>query len=135
MDPCEVDGELCARGTQNQVLRQNKAFGSVSTRALRPPGDEVTACLNGMDGFRATMYAVGDAGAIWHWDGKGWQASAAPTNQPPHCARCRRWHPSTGGSRRHPVTRQRTGRLDRYRRPRPVLGGTENMVEFAGVLM
>ncbi|WP_443190655.1 hypothetical protein [Pseudomonas indica] len=90
MDLCEVDGELYACGTQNQVLRQSKGIWQRIDQGLYIPlEDEVTACLNGIDGFsRDDVYAVGDGGAIWHWDGKGWLASVAPTNLPLYCVHC-----------------------------------------------
>lgn len=76
----QIAGELYACGTQQQVHhRSADGWGRMDDRCHVPLVDQVTCTFNAMDGFGADdIYAAGDGGALWHWDGRGWQSLASP---------------------------------------------------------
>ncbi|MCF7222204.1 WD40/YVTN/BNR-like repeat-containing protein [Marilutibacter chinensis] len=90
MDLREIDGVLHACGTQNQVLRgQGSDWQRIDQGIVQPLDDAVTACLNAIDGFGGDeIYAVGDGGAILHWDGRRWTPQPSGTDLPLYCVRC-----------------------------------------------
>lgn len=90
MGMSEIKGELYVCGTQNQVLRTSRGvWQRIDQGIYTPLGDEVTACLNAIAGFsHRDLYAVGDGGAIWHWDGQAWRESPGPTSLPLYCVHC-----------------------------------------------
>jgi hypothetical protein len=90
MDLRYIAGDLYACGIQNQVARRtSKGWVAMDMGIAIPLGDEVTATLHSIDGFAADdIYAVGDGGALWHWDGQAWRSLSSQTNLPLYCVRC-----------------------------------------------
>lgn len=86
----EVDGQLYACGTQNQLLRQEPGGWVEQDQGLFAPlQEQVDRTLFAVDGFtRDDLYAVGMQGAIWHWNGSGWRALDSPTNVTLHSLLC-----------------------------------------------
>jgi hypothetical protein len=77
-----IDGQLFICGYRRQVYsRSGRGWDLISGEMLdkRPKGP-----WNGfesIDGFsRNDLYAVGDEGEIWHYDGKNWTQCESPTN-------------------------------------------------------
>jgi hypothetical protein len=90
MDICCVDGCLYACGIQNIVYRESKGTWSrMDTGIFSPLGEQVDRSLESIDGFSADdIYAVGDEGAIWHWDGTAWIRLESLTNLPFYSVLC-----------------------------------------------
>ncbi len=76
-----IAGALYACGTQQQVHhRSAEGWTRMDAGCHVPLLDQVTCCFNAMDGFGPDdIYAGGDGGALWHWDGVQWQALVSPT--------------------------------------------------------
>jgi hypothetical protein len=79
----EIDGTLYVCGYRRQVYRHDGGNWQLMTAAIldnRPKGP-----WNGfeaIDGFsRSDLYAVGDEGEIWHFDGNQWTRCDSPTNR------------------------------------------------------
>lgn len=81
MDLQEISGELYACGTQRQVHHRGAdGWRRMDDGCHVPLADQVTCCFNAMDGFGADdIYAAGDGGALWHWDGRQWRPLVSPT--------------------------------------------------------
>lgn len=85
-----IGSHLYACGTQNQVHRQvGQQWVSVDQGTFSPLADQVDRAFESIDGTSENdIYAVGKAGAIWHWDGKQWSQLDSPTNFPLFCVLC-----------------------------------------------
>lgn len=90
MDLRLIGSSLYACGIQNQVIRRSgNTWVAVDQGIAEPLDDEVTATLQSIDGFGENdIYAVGDGGVIWHWNGKKWQSLESPTNLPLYAVKC-----------------------------------------------
>lgn len=77
----QIAGELYACGTQHQVHhRSTDGWVRMDDGCHAPLVDQVTCGFNAMDGFGAdNIYAAGEGGALWHWDGREWQALTSPS--------------------------------------------------------
>ncbi|MEG2577323.1 MAG: hypothetical protein RSA54_06295 [Glutamicibacter sp.] len=77
----QIDGALYACGTQRQVHQRGVlGWQRMDADCHAPLRDQVTCCFNAMDGVGPDdIYAAGDAGALWHWDGQQWQSLPSPT--------------------------------------------------------
>jgi hypothetical protein len=77
-----IGNHLYTCGTQNQVLKQvGGNWIKIDQSIYSPLEDEVDRSLNAIDGFSdEDIYAVGDEGKIFHWNGKGWSSVISPTN-------------------------------------------------------
>lgn len=86
----EIGQQLYAAGTQNQLFRHDgQAWVDADQGLYSPLQEQVSATLNGIDGFNADdLYAVGMGGAIWHWDGRIWTQLDSPTNVTLNSVRC-----------------------------------------------
>lgn len=80
----EIGGQLHVCGTQGQVLRRTaQGWVHMDQGVFEPLQEQVTSSLNALDGFALDdIYAAGDGGALWHWDGKVWTRLDSPTNLP-----------------------------------------------------
>lgn len=80
----EIDGQLYACGTQGQVLRRTEqGWIRMDQGVYEPLTGQVTSSLNALDGCAADdIYAAGDGGALWHWDGRHWSRLDSPSNLP-----------------------------------------------------
>lgn len=75
-----IAGQLYVCGSQNQVHRRTgHGWERIDEGCHVPLTDQVTCALNAMDGFaHDDIYAAGDAGALWHWNGLQWQRLQSP---------------------------------------------------------
>ncbi|OAG66889.1 hypothetical protein A7D17_03995 [Xanthomonas floridensis] len=80
----DIDGQLYACGTQGQVLRRTPGgWVRMDQGVYESMVDQVTSSLNALDGAAANdIYAAGDGGALWHWDGVEWTRLDSPTRLP-----------------------------------------------------
>lgn len=86
----QIAGELYACGTQQQVHhRSADGWVRMDDGCHAPLVDQVTCGFNAMDGFGAdNIYAAGEGGALWHWDGRQWQALTSPTESTIRVVHC-----------------------------------------------
>ena len=70
----EIDGQVYACGDQGQVYRRTpKGWVHVDDGLMHPERRKQGNSLNGIDGTSEDdLYAVGDYGRIFHYDGKKW---------------------------------------------------------------
>lgn len=90
MDLRYIGRHLYACGIQNIIYRQvDRRWQRMDHGIFSPIGDEVDRTLESIDGFADDdIYAVGDGGAIWHWNGNCWTRLDSPTNMPLYCVLC-----------------------------------------------
>lgn len=85
-----IDGELFACGYRRQVHRRERRGWKLVSRAIlddRKKGP--WRGFEAVDGYAADdLYAVGDDGEIWHFDGKSWRSCASPTDRHLADVRC-----------------------------------------------
>lgn len=77
-----IGNHLYTCGSQNQVLKQvDGNWIKIDQGIYSPLEDEVDRSLNALDGFsEEDIYAVGDDGHIFHWNGNIWKSVDSPTN-------------------------------------------------------
>ncbi len=85
-----IQGNLYACGVQNQVYKQvGNHWNRIDNGIFSPFAGEVDRMLMSIDGFSVDdIYAVGQGGAIWHWDGRNWRRLDSPTNINLKVVRC-----------------------------------------------
>jgi len=90
MDLRYIGDHLYACGVQNIIYKQvDQRWVRMDKGIFAPIGDEVDRTLESIDGFADDdIYAVGDGGAIWHWNGNHWTRLDSPTNMPLYCVLC-----------------------------------------------
>lgn len=83
-----VDGELYAAGYRRQVYRRERdQWVHIDQGMLASKGEQLG--FESLDGTsRKDLYAVGDGGEIWHFDGKRWAQVDSPTNEDLHEVHC-----------------------------------------------
>jgi hypothetical protein len=77
-----IGRSLYACGVQNQVFRQTDSGWVRMDKGIYAPLEErVDRMLHAIDGFAEDdIYAVGNGGAIWHFNGSLWARLESPTN-------------------------------------------------------
>jgi len=77
-----VGKHLYTCGHQNIVYRQDGTkWVRADQGAFKPRKKTVDRSFEAIHGFSEDdLYAVGEGGAIWHWNGKAWKQLESPTN-------------------------------------------------------
>jgi hypothetical protein len=90
MDLRYIGTHLYACGFQNQVhVQEGNRWTRSDDGAFAPVGDQVDRSFDCIDGFAEDdIYAAGQGGSIWHWDGVRWSQLESPTNYPFFCLLC-----------------------------------------------
>ncbi len=91
LDLRSIGGALHACGTQNQVHRQVAGgWHRIDAGTFAPLGPAgVDRSFEAIDGLAADdLYAVGQSGAVWHFDGRAWTALERPTTYPLFAVLC-----------------------------------------------
>lgn len=83
-----IDGELYVCGYRRQVYRREKGqWVHIDKGILAGKNDQLG--FESIDGTSKTnIYAVGDRGEIWHFDGRRWDKIDSPTNLDLHEVHC-----------------------------------------------
>ena len=85
-----IDGELFVCGYRRQVYRQQDGGWELISRDILD--NRKKGPWNGFEAIdghsRNDLYAVGDEGEIWHFNGSEWQRCDSPTNQNLADVRC-----------------------------------------------
>ena len=89
-----IGKHLYACGHQNIVYRQDgQRWVRADQGAFKPRKNAVDRSFEAIHGFSEDdIFAVGEGGAIWHWDGKKWKQLDSPTNYNLYAVLC-----TTGG--------------------------------------
>lgn len=129
-----IDGALYACGVQNQVYRQRgDEWHRMDTDVFAPFEGEVDRMLSSIDGFSCDdIYAVGQGGAIWHWNGARWTRLDSPTVFNLLVVRCASdGHVYIGGGRGVILRGRRDAGFEVMSPPQPV-GAIEDLEECHG---
>jgi hypothetical protein len=86
----QIDGRLYVCGVSGQIYRRDKSsWVHFDDGVLRPPRGNAPANLYCIDGnSSADIYAVGEKGLLFHYDGKRWTKLDVPTSHDLNWVRC-----------------------------------------------
>jgi hypothetical protein len=86
----EIAGKFYACGVAGQIYRrEEKGWVHFDKGVLDPQGPPKALSLDCIDGSSQNdLYAVGEKGQIWHYDGKSWKRKESPTNLDLNWVRC-----------------------------------------------
>ena len=86
----EIGGRLYVCGIAGQIYRREAKGWVHIDKGVRSQNDpEESPSLYCIDGSsEKDIYAVGQQGAIWHFNGNGWTRVESPTSQGLECVRC-----------------------------------------------
>ena len=85
-----IGNNLYACGGQNQLYKLDGQIWRDFDHAIYSPfKGKLEKCLLSIDGYSdQDIYAVGERGAVWHWNGHKWSNVDAPTNLSLNCVKC-----------------------------------------------
>lgn len=77
-----IDNSLYICGYKKQVYKQENGKWNLISKNILDQNNSITDGFEDITGHdEKNIYAVGDSGIIWHFDGKKWHDSNSPTNQ------------------------------------------------------